>query len=1187
MKRIQSLNINVLTLTVLLINFFTLCRAEAQTYRDIPGVTPEEIRDIEALREQKKQFSYGMIFSGEAFYYRSEYQSEELMGGYAPRFCRRMTELFGIPFLPELYSLEELIDRLETMTVDFSGELTRLEEDEQYYATDPIARRMYKSFRLAEEDDFFHNSGRTGRTDTPRYGFLANSPSLALIPPLLQGRFIVVTFRDYEEAYTQLKTGKIDLFFADESKEAVVEQYPDVRSDYFLPQIQRLVVLSTRNTALSPIISVTQKYLDNGGFEELLELYHQGREDYERYRFLRGLTSAEVEYLNEHRESPIKAALQYDNYPVSFYNEQDHQWQGIVPDLLQEITELTGMNFEIINSETEERARLLDKVATGEASIIAELIHSPDRESRYIWAETPYLRDWYVLISRSDYPEVSIDTLIYTRIGSVAESVYAQTFKNWFPQHSNFIEYRTYMESFDALEKGEVDLLMMSGSLLLMITNYYERPGFKVNFVFDQPCDSQFGFNKGETTLRGIIDKAQQQINTNLIADRWSRRVFDYRGKLARGQVPYLFGASALLSILLILITVLLLRTRYLKIHLEETVRTRTQELEIQSNLAKSASKAKSRFLASMSHEIRTPMNVIIGMSDLMRTDNLDEVQLNYFMNIKKMSKALLQIINDILDFSKIEAGKLELLPVHYNIFALFDNICSMIRFTAMGKEIEFRQCFDPAIPEAQFGDEVRIRQVITNILSNAVKYTSKGFVDFQMRRIMHNGKDCFVCIVEDTGRGIKQEDFPKIFGAFQQVDSDKNRGIVGTGLGLSITRNLVRMMGGEITFESEYGKGSIFRVYLPIIPGDPEKIEYQQTSEWLIAKENAAVLVVDDNAINVTVALGFLSAHNIQADTASNGREAVEKVREKNYDLVFMDHMMPEMDGVEASRIIRSFQEPRFKTMPIIALSANAVSGARETFIAGGINDFLPKPIEADQLNLILTRWLPSEKIAEITRPGKNRSAPIQAADEYDSLLKELGEIGLNTTAGLSHIANNKPGYIKILRQFCAESDAYCEAILKFFKEENWKEYGIRVHGMKGAYANIGAEELAKQAYTLESAAKHTDYDACRANTEAFCKAMMDFKNELSKTALMCKTEISLKEKTSGTQQILFEKLSDLEEACTKANSASAESIIDELNAMLFDNVTNTSIKKIANSIESLDYDMALEEIREMLHKV
>ncbi|MDR1972739.1 MAG: PAS domain-containing protein, partial [Treponema sp.] len=317
---------------------------------------------------------------------------------------------------------------------------------------------------------------------------------------------------------------------------------------------------------------------------------------------------------------------------------------------------------------------------------------------------------------------------------------------------------------------------------------------------------------------------------------------------------------------------------------------------------AERASSAKSEFLANMSHEIRTPMNAIIGMSDLMPTENLTSLQKGYFEDMKKMSRSLLTIINDILDFSKIEAGKLEILPVHYNVYALYDSIASMCEFIAQGKSLEFRRGRDPAVPEILYGDEIRVRQIFTNVVNNAVKYTKTGFVSFTLSHGRRNNDETeyLIARITDSGVGIKEEDIPKLFGNFQQLDARKNRGVTGTGLGLAITKNLLAMMNGRIEVESIYGQGSTFTVYLPLVPGDPGKVQGpEQGIPTVMAKKGVRVLVADDVPANLTVALGFLAKHGIAAETADGGLEAVEKVREsveqgRPYDIVFMDHMMP-----------------------------------------------------------------------------------------------------------------------------------------------------------------------------------------------------------------------------------------------------------------------------------------------------
>jgi PAS domain S-box-containing protein len=486
----------------------------------------------------------------------------------------------------------------------------------------------------------------------------------------------------------------------------------------------------------------------------------------------------------------------------------------------------------------------------------------------------------------------------------------------------------------------------------------------------------------------------------------------------------------------------------------------RNRELEVQTRAAQVASEAKSKFLASMSHEIRTPMNAIIGMSDLMRTDNLDETQQSFFADIKKMSKTLLQIINDILDISKIEVGKMELVPVHFNLLELYDNVCSMSRFTAESKDLEFRHSFAADLPHVIFGDDVRVRQVVTNIVNNAVKYTKEGYVDFSVTRALREGRDYAVFTVKDTGIGIKREDFPKLFGIFQQLDGEANHGILGTGLGLSITKNLVTMMDGKIEFESEYGAGSVFTVYLPLIEGDPRQVERKSLDSRVRAADNVRVLVVDDNHINLKVALAFLATHNIRADTASNGIEALEKARRKPYDLIFMDHMMPGMDGVEAAQRIRALGDDRLKSVPIIALSANAVSGARERFLEAGMNDFVSKPIDAGDLNQKLAKWLPPHKISRIEAPGEGRGRSDRAWESFAVI---------DRAEGLRNVGGDEELYRQLLDTFREEHGPDYENIGAALDTGDLPRAHRLAHTLKSTAGLIGAARLRRIAFEIE----------------------------------------------------------------------------------------------------------------------
>lgn len=524
----------------------------------------------------------------------------------------------------------------------------------------------------------------------------------------------------------------------------------------------------------------------------------------------------------------------------------------------------------------------------------------------------------------------------------------------------------------------------------------------------------------------------------------------------------------------------------------QESVNARLQEA---SNTAVAASQAKSQFLAQMSHEIRTPINAVLGMNEMILRESKNNDILDYASSIQSAGRTLLTLINSILDFSKIEDGKMEIIPVRYETVILIDDLVNMIAEKVKKKGLQFKTEIDSNLPQIMYGDDVRVRQVITNILTNAVKYTHEGSVTLIMSgEIIDEDTFELHVNVKDTGIGIRAEDMDKLFQSFQRLDEEKNRNIEGTGLGIAIVQKLLAMMGSKLEVASEYGKGSDFSFNLiqKIIDKNPignylehHKIRQDNSKEnKFLRARKAKILAVDDNNLNLKVITGLLKRNEIVPDLAESGKQCIEMAKKNFYHIIFLDNMMPVMNGVETLKKMQSENILSEKTA-VIMLTASAIAGMRENYLREGFDDYLSKPIEVHELEEILARHLPEEIVKygdeeEISEPEEVEEVEeVSDPETFSAKERKIFEEtcpDFDLDLGLSYCMDSKSFLVEIMREF--KEDKKATAIQAAFDAEDWKNYQVLVHALKSTALTIGAKDLSESAKELELAAKENKID-------------------------------------------------------------------------------------------------------------
>jgi signal transduction histidine kinase/DNA-binding response OmpR family regulator len=894
------------------------------SFRDIPEVTAEEIAAVESLRRNHESFVYGMTMTTETFL-----KMDGNIGGYASLFCAWLTEMFGITFKPAIRTWEDLWSGLESGDIDFTGDLMATRERREILLmTDAIVERSLSSFQAAGANSI----SVIAMSRPPRLAFLENSAVLDRVEPLVGYEFEPVFYGDNSSAYKMLESGEADAILVMGISEALFDTYGDVKSETFFPLVYNSASLSTRNPELAPVITVVQKALQHESMRNyLMKLYKTGYNEYRGHKLFLKLTEAERAYI---RNNPIvRIAAEHDNYPASFYNSNEKQWQGAVFDVLHEVAGFTGLSFQVVNEPNTDFSDLVEMLETGSVSLLSELLWSREREGRFLWPNTPVMTDYSALISRLDYQDITLSEILNVKVGVAKGTAHAELFKRWFPDHKKLFEYDSASEVWDALEKGDIDMVMSRQNQFLAMSNYKERAGYKINVTFENYFNATFGINKNEVILCSILNKTLGMVDTKRIAGNWTNRFLDYRYKMMEARLPWLIGATALSLVTLALLLALFFQDR------NERKRLVKQQAAVEA-----ASRAKSSFLATMSHEMRTPMNAIIGMTAIGR-DSKDAERKDYALNkIEDAAVHLLSVINDVLDLSKIEANKLELSPVEFNFERMLQRIVNIINFRMDEKHQKFTVSVDRNIPRFVVGDDHRLSQVIVNLLSNAVKFSpEQGEIGLNVTLTGEKDGICELRVeVSDNGIGITPEQQAKLFRAFQQADSGISRSFGGTGLGLSISKHIVELMGGTIWVESETGNGSRFIFTIKVERGTKNITSMLVPGiKW----ENMRILVVDDEPEVCAFFKGLFEQIGIKCGTAADGFEACRIMEESgSYDIYFVDWRMPGMDGIELTRKIKTHDKDRPSVVVMIS-SADWVV-IKDMALDAGVSKYLLKPL-------------------------------------------------------------------------------------------------------------------------------------------------------------------------------------------------------------------------------------------------
>lgn len=630
-----------------------------------------------------------------------------------------------------------------------------------------------------------------------------------------------------------------------------------------------------------------------------------------------------------------------------------------------------------------------------------------------------------------------------------------------------------------------------------------------------------------------------------------------------------------------------------------EYIREQAKREREAKEVAINASKAKSNFLANMSHEIRTPINAVLGMNEMILRETLRDDIRTYSLNIKNAGKALLALVNDVLDFSKIESGKIELVQDTYDLSSMLMDLISTISERIEKNGLEFKLNINKEIPSKLFGDSAKLKQCILNLLTNAVKYTQKGAVTFTVdyREIPYSdGKKIALQVkITDTGIGIKEEDLEKLFLPFERIEENRNRTVEGTGLGLNIVQRILEVMDSKLEVKSEYGSGSTFSFsvvqdVVALIPlGDimkkyKEKVLSMEGYKETLFAPDARILFIDDTVMNLEVVKGLLKKTLIKIDAVLSGQEGLELVRQNEYDIIFIDHRMPIMDGLETLDSMKSMKDNKSAGKPCIALTANAISGAREMYLQAGFTDYLSKPVSPDKLEEMIREYLPAEKLRE-SLDGLGQSDEGSAAadalgmstsDRGEQIKNPLPEVdGIDLNLARTYCGSDEL-MLKMFALFHSSAAKGADEIESLWKKGDLAAYRVKVHALKSSARTIGANKLSQMALALEMAAADSNMETINSDTPA----LLEQYKSLADSLLVYDSTAFSQEKSPEDSHAPFNEadvkkcLEDFKKACEDFDLDLLENTVGELQMHELPAAFVEDFKKIREFVRDVDFE-------------